>query len=698
MVDSVRMAEGDCTCRIQDPAGGTIQAQVAEISITGALLTGVEAVKHPLAPNTYVDCKLEVKGYQPRQLFAHVVSQDEQGLRLRWMHFDPVDELKLRKLVETYKPGVVHATRRVIKPSSTSLPTEADKGVPGPAAPAGGAAADPGSAIAPAGQAAAGIAAQSARVGTRRVLKPSSTQKPTNQPQTEDDSRANPVVIATTDRFEKMVEAPASTSTATASAAATATVQPFSTGRDASQRPPAPGKESQKEKDEAPLERRDSSAAVEKAPASSAATASPATAAAGKNESAGYPIPPAAQADESNHGVTKEANVEPQGKTVTVGKDGRMDIGASIRSRAKTVMASELAARHEKVRVLNMGTIKTLIQEAVAEAANHLTRALGEAERKRLLEEAEEGFKERLKAFQLEKAGAEEKLKALNDQLKAAQTLLEQERKRTIAADQFTVSEKGLEEIDVKMSKLLQRALSSGNVGPDVELKLRELVSHVLDSEREKIRAKELEAQNSKIELLEKKVKRLAGSLEEVERQRNEFQELAAALEKSGGGGGLRNVLKAGMKGDDPDKTRKLELMKTILEENRALREKLGISLNKVTEEVAKAAEEAGVMSAKDATAAMSHSASAESDAAPDAGAPQEAAAAITDPGAAVEADSPVVNPDDEAWSPEPEIDPDDQPWEAKPITFEGGETEAGVKKMRIANPLAFTPPPLERK
>ncbi len=688
MVDSVRMAEGDCTCRIQDPAGGTIQAQVAEISITGALLTGVEAVKHPLAPNTYVDCKLEVKGHQPRQLFAHVVSQDEQGLRLRWMHFDPVDELKLRKLVETYKPGAAHATRRVIKPSSTSLPSESDKTVPGPAAPAGPAgvsAAEQGSVKASvAGPAAAGTAAQSARVGTRRVLKPSSAPKPANQLQFDDDSRANPVVIASTERFEKLAEAPI-----------TAEVQPFSTGRDPAHRPPAPSKE--KETAGAPLEPLGAAAAAGKAPAEAESAAAPAASAPAKEASAGYPIQPVLHADESREGLTKEANVEPQAKTVTVSKDGRMDIGASIRSRAKTVMASELAARHEKVRVLNMGTIKTLIQEAVSEAAGHLTRALGEAERKRLLEEAEEGFKERLKAFQLEKAGAEEKLKALNDQLKAAQSLLEQERKRTIAADQFTVSEKGLEEIDGKMSKLLQRALSSGSVGPDVELKLRELVSHVLDSEREKIRAKELEAQNSKIELLEKKVKRLAGSLEEVERQRNEFQELAAALEKSGGGGGgLRNVLKAGMKGDDPDKTRKLELMKTILEENRALREKLGISLNQVTAEVAKAAEDAGVMSAQDATAAMTHEAAPGPEPTPavgEAAIPEADAAGSSDP---VDPDAPLVNPDDEAWS--PEVDPDDQPWEAKPITFEGGETEAGVKKMRIANPLAFTPPPLERK
>ena len=62
-----------------------------------------------------------------------------------------------------------------------------------------------------------------------------------------------------------------------------------------------------------------------------------------------------------------------------------MDIGASIRSHAKTIRASELASRHERVRVLNMATIKSLIMEAVEEAASSLTRSLGEAERKGLL-------------------------------------------------------------------------------------------------------------------------------------------------------------------------------------------------------------------------------------------------------------------------------------------------------------------------
>jgi hypothetical protein len=358
-----------------------------------------------------------------------------------------------------------------------------------------------------------------------------------------------------------------------------------------------------------------------------------------------------------------EAPAQPQAPVIS--KDGRMDIGASIRSRSKTVMASELAARHEKVRVLNMSTIKTLIQEAVNEAASHLTKSLGESERKRLLEEAEAGFNERLKEFQLQKSSAEERARMLGDQLRSAQDLLEQERKRSIQAEQFTVSDAGLVEIDQRMAKTLQRMVASGGVTPELETQLRELVASVLDSEREKIRQKELEAQNSKIELLEKKVKRLANTLEETERQRDDYQSMLGEMEKSGGGG-LRNIMKAGIKGDDPSKSKKLELMKTILEENRALREKLGIKLNQVAEVVNQAAVDAGVMTASEAAAPAPASPAAEPDTAPAASAPDG-------------------------------VNPDDMPWEAQPMTFAGGENEHGVKKMAIVDPLAFTPPPLER-
>jgi hypothetical protein len=331
------------------------------------------------------------------------------------------------------------------------------------------------------------------------------------------------------------------------------------------------------------------------------------------------------------------------------------------------------------VRVLNMATIKSLIQEAVEEAAVHLTRSLGEAERKRLLEEAEEGFQERLKSFQAEKQSAEERNKRLNEQLESARRLLDEERKRTIKADQFTVSDEGLGEIEDRFKRLLDRTLAAGSVPADVEEELRKVISRILDSEREKIREKELEAQNAKIELLERKINRLAGSLEESEKQRDEAQRFAAFLE-SQGGGALRNVYDAGIKAEDPHKEKKLALMKKILDENRALRQSLGIDLQEVKDEPKKEAPQAAAP-------------------APVKDVPKAEVVPEPEPEPQPEESPAGDTSDAETGSSEPEQNPDDMIWEVKPLA---GLTEAtnehGVKRMDVSKALGKGPPPLERR
>ena len=377
-----------------------------------------------------------------------------------------------------------------------------------------------------------------------------------------------------------------------------------------------------------------------------------------------------------------------------------MDIGASIRSHAKTVRASELAARHDRVRVLNMATIRSLIVEAVEEAATHLTRSLSEGERKRLLEEAEEGFQERLKSFEVEKASAEEKAKRLNDQLETARKLLEDERKRTIKADQFTVSAEGLGEIEDRFQRLLTRSLADGGVSPQLEDELRKLISRILDSEREKIRAKELEAQNSKIELLERKISRLAGTLEETEKQRDDAQRFASFLEQQGGGA-LRNVFEAGLKEGDPNKERKLALMKHILDENRALRGHLGIALaDPNAPDEPKEQEPDATKSAVNKPVADTAAFRREMKA--DVAELKQAAAHITEH----TPHAPEALPDDlvesEALSRKEagvglEVNPDDEPWEVTPLADAGaGVNASGIK--RISVPTTFAPPPMERQ
>ncbi len=392
----------------------------------------------------------------------------------------------------------------------------------------------------------------------------------------------------------------------------------------------------------------------------------------------------------------EESDVEAaavSGKTV-VGQDGRMDIGATLRSKARTISASELASRHDKVRVLNLATIRTLIQEAVEEAANHLTRALGEAERKRLLEEAEEGFQERMKAFQLEMASADEKSKQLADQLFKAQKLLGEERKRSISADQFTVSSAGLEEIESAFSRVIDRCVVDGKLTGDLEAELRKLTAHVLDSERQRIREKEMGAQNDKIALLEKKIQRLAGNLEETEKQRDEAREIAQALESSAGMGlsmeQIKQKFQIGLSKNDPRREQKLAVMKELLEQNRELRRKLGLATN---QEAAAEADQKSKAIAADANAAG------------DAILPDGASAGADQPSGAIDDnDPPPANPDDEVWNPdpaepaEPAINPDDLPWEPPAASgpVADGQDDRGVKVMR--NFKKFEPPPLQGK
>ncbi len=427
---------------------------------------------------------------------------------------------------------------------------------------------------------------------------------------------------------------------------------------------------------------------------------------------------PAAASDES--AVSEAADA---GKVV-VGQDGRMDISATLRSKGKMIRASELAARHDKVRVLNLATIRQLIQEVVEEAAGHMTRGMNEAERKRLLEEAEEGFQERMKAFQLEKTNADEKSKQLADQLSKAQKLLEDERKRSISADQFTVSTAGLVEIESAFQKVIDRCVVNGQLTPDIEEQLRKLTAHALDAERKLVSEKEAQAQNDKIELLEKKIKRLAGNLEDTERQRDEAREIASALEKSAGQGlsleQIKNKFQIGLSKDDPRREQKLMVMRELLEQNRELRKKLGIATN--TEAAAAADQKA---------AAIAQNVNAAAAAVMPESTPAGGVIAIADDEAPSDGE-PLANPDDEVWSPdpeprasvalkrygsddadadataetatedeeapaEPEINPDDLPWEA-PVAAAQPEVEddRGVKIMRDFK--KFEPPPLHTK
>ncbi len=687
----MRINDGQSHCRLADPAGSSVQAPVTEIGLQGALL----ATQTQFETNAYIDITLVLKNLAPRQLFAHVVSSGSDGLRLRWLHFDPGEESKLKSLLESYargqnvkgvsseppaqgsaNPGSVSGGRRAIKPRGEAAPPESP-----PAPPAGDNVSGTRRLVRPSATAitpfsdAPPASGESGRIGTRRVLRPSqkamtpfadasgaasaptpAPSKPGSTPPGEEsrsragigeDSRTHQVVIETTDRFEKLVDVG------------------IESGATAAVRPQA------------------------RAPSPPAAPAGPRPPAEPGEGSGAHALSPSEAT-----GPAQEPSTVPAAKTSIIGRDGRMDIGASIRSHAKTVRASELAARHDRVRVLNMGTIKTLIQEAVEEAAAHLTRSLSEAERKRLLEEAEEGFQERLKAFQSEKEDAEIKSKRLSEQLESARRLLDEERKRTIKADQFTVSAEGLGEIEDRFQRLLSRSISEGGIAPQLEEELRKLIAHILDSERAKIRERELEAQNAKIALLEKKVGRLAGSLEETERQRDEAQRFAAFLE-SQGGGSLRNVFTAGLKEGDPNKAKKLELMKKILDENRMLRQSLGITLSDPN-----APDDTASPAPAEVTTTLlgkgSDTSEFRKEIKADVAELKQASADLTPPPNPVVAEQEAAA-DVAAESAAPEANPDDEPWEFKAIPDPGaGATASGIKRISVPA-SSSSAPPLER-
>jgi AcrR family transcriptional regulator len=690
--DALRITDGQSHCRIPDPVNGTVQAALIEIGLQGALVD----TKLQLEENAYIDVTLVMRDQAPKQLFAHVVKCSGEGMRLRWLHFDPGEEGKLKGVLENYAKGLASkssssgtSTRRVVQPFGGSVSGKGISEVPSstrrlvrptasaitpfsdePSTPA--TFGKSGNATPSASATESGDASMSGRVGTRRVVRPSQqVMTPFGDSDSGNDlapgeeSRTHQVVIETTDRFEKLTDVRVEAAAAK-TRAAPEIVQAVQDVKDER----ASTSISAGEIVHTPFTGNPIVGATHGVAPHTVTAPQPAKTTGATGNSGAHPL---ANDDSGEHKATG-------GKTSVVGKDGKMDIGASIRTHAKTVRASELAARHDRVRVLNMATIKSLIQEAVEEVAGQLTQSLGEAERKRLLEEAEEGFQERLKEFQAEKQSSEERNKRLNDQLEAAKNLLEAERKRTIKADQFTVSAEGLGEIEDRFQRFLDRTLTAGKVPPDVEEDLRATIARILDSEREKIRERELSAQNAKIELLERKIGRLAGSLDESERQRDEAQRLAAFLE-SQGGGALRNVYTAGLNAEDPNKEKKLALMKGILDENRLLRQSLGIELNKVVDEP-KAAPKAVA-------------------------APTPSAATVPMADVVSDEDKPADTPESEdvsddtieETSGEPEANPDDEVWEVKPLAnLTQDVNEHGIKRMDVSAVLGKGPPPLERR
>ncbi len=302
---------------------------------------------------------------------------------------------------------------------------------------------------------------------------------------------------------------------------------------------------------------------VAPAPAPAAAPAPPAPAPAARAQAPATNVPaPAATAKPERAAAAPAADPS---------KPGAVDLRAAILKKAKKVRASDLASRLDVVQVLDLRTLRTLIAEAVDESVALLGSSLRDADRKSILEEAEESFGSRLELYQAEKAGLEEKVGALQEQLRKVQGVLEDERREAAMAHRFTVSDAGMMKLEERLGRLLEFTVRKGEVTGELERDMREVVVRLLDDERQKILEQAQEAQSDRIALLEKKVQRLADSLQGAEAERDEARRRAQALEASGLIP-LKNIVSGGIGSGDPNRERKMTLLKEIVRENRDMR------------------------------------------------------------------------------------------------------------------------------
>lgn len=256
-------------------------------------------------------------------------------------------------------------------------------------------------------------------------------------------------------------------------------------------------------------------------------------------------------------------------------EDGHIDIGASIKDRIRKVDIEELAKSKQHIKLLKMDVIEELVESAVTDTAERMGHHLDEESRNKMLQETVEEFQSRLAQFTAEKEGMAEKNVAMEAELARQRRMLDEAKQQKVSKDQFTVSNEGIIDLEQQFSRLVAGAKGEHGLDDALHGQLAAMVQGLLDSERAKIAEKTEGAQSAAIMLLEKKVARLSGSLSEAETDRDKALRLAKALEAAGGKG-IASIMSAGVEDEDPDKEKKLALMKHIFDENKAIREAMG--------------------------------------------------------------------------------------------------------------------------
>lgn len=260
------------------------------------------------------------------------------------------------------------------------------------------------------------------------------------------------------------------------------------------------------------------------------------------------------------------------------------DIESALRSRSRLVRTSTIAAQRESVRVLNLSAVRDLIQDAVEDALRESGRLLDESELKDLIEESEQGFQQRLAEFEHEKADLQSRIQGLSTRFERAQELLDKERNREVDRERFALSKDALGELEGTFGRIIDDAVASSEIGASFELELRVVMERCLDSERERVRNLEEKARSENIDLLERKIQRLARSLDEARTDRDQALETARRAESRDSLGPSAGAIDAVQPSasDDPQAQRRRALLIDLMQENRDLRDKLNAENKKL--------------------------------------------------------------------------------------------------------------------
>ncbi len=259
------------------------------------------------------------------------------------------------------------------------------------------------------------------------------------------------------------------------------------------------------------------------------------------------------------------------------------DLESALRSRSRLVRTSAIAAQRDSVRVLNLSAIQDLIKDAVEDTLHESGRLLDETETLRLIKESEQGFRKKLEEFQNENADLQSRVQGLSGRLQRAQDLLGREKNREVERERFTLSESALIEMESSLGAVIEEAVKTGSVPDELEMELRSAMERSLDSERERVRVQEEQARNENIHLLERKIHRLARSLDEARGERDTARESVRRAESKDGASfaGSGADLVKGSSEDDPNNGRRRALLLDLVKENRELRGKISASKKK---------------------------------------------------------------------------------------------------------------------